>query len=180
MILRSKINRMKNIKRNKNQALRLLLLAAAAFLFINSSLAQPGLPQREITVLPTQTIDFGTFFVTGAGSITVDYAGNVTTSGGVISIDQSSVAPAIFEIKLCQGRMVILDYDYSVMMNGANGGQLELVIGPTEHGANGAEFPVNGDCDFITVLRVGGTLEVSANPFTGVYTGMFPITFTQR
>lgn len=171
---------MKDIKSNRHYALRLLLFVAAVFLFVNSGMAQPGLPQREITILPTQAIDFGTFFVTGAGSITVDYAGNVTTSGGVISIDQSTVAPAIFEIKLCEGRTVTIDYDYSVMLDGANGGQLELIIGPTEYGGNGAEFPVNGDCDFITVLRAGGTLEVPANPFTGIYTGIFPISFTQR
>lgn len=171
---------MENIKRNKPYALRLLLLVAAAFLFINSGLAQPSLPQREITVLPTQAIDFGTFFVTGAGSITVDYAGNVSTTGGVISIDQSTIAPAIFEIKLCEGRMVTINYDEYVMINGTGPTQLKLVIGPTEYGGDGDEFPVNGDCNFITVLRVGGTLEVPASPSTGIYTGMFPITFTQR
>ena len=171
---------MKNIKRNKPYALRLLLLVAAAFLFINSGFAQPGLPQREVTVLPTQAIDFGAFFVTSAGSITVDYAGNVSTTGGVVSIDQSSIAPAIFEIKLCEGRKVKIDYAYSVTMNGTGSTPLELVIGPTEYGENGDEFLVNGDCNFITVLRVGGTLEVPLSPTAGVYTGLFPITFTQR
>lgn len=176
--MRSKLKTMKN--RNKQSILRLFLFVAASFLFISSGFAQPGLPQREITVLPTQPIDFGTFCVSGAGTISVDYTGNVTTTGGVISVDQTTVTPAIFEIKLCQGRTITIDYDYSVWLNGSNGGQLELVIGPTEHGGNGAEFPINNDCNFITVLRVGGTLTVPSSPISGIYNGSFPITFTQE
>jgi hypothetical protein len=171
---------MNNIKRNKYHIHRLLLLFAVAFLFINSGFAQPVLPQRQITALPTQPIDFGTFYVTGAGSITVDYAGNVTTNGGVVSLDQTTVTPAIFEIKLCQGRTVTIDYDYSVWLDGSNGGQLELIIGPSEYGGDGAEFPVNNDCNFITIIRVGGTLDVPANPVPGVYIGSFPMNFTQK
>lgn len=168
-----------SIKRNKHHLLSLLLFAAA-FLFINTGFAQPVLPQRQITVLPTQPIDFGTFSVTGEGTITVDYLGNVSVTGGVFSIDETSVTPAIFEIKLCQGRTITIDYDYSVQLTGRNGGQLELVIGPTQYGADGDEFPVNNDCNFITVLRVGGTLTVPANPVSGVYIGSFPMTFTQK
>ena len=172
---------MNNIKRYKQNILKLLLLAAAAaFLFINSSFAQPVLPPRQITVLPTQPIDFGVFCVTGAGTITVDYAGNVTTDGGVVSIDETSVTPAIFEIKLCQGRTVIIDYDYSVQLTGSKGGELELVVGPTEYGGDGSEFPVTSDCNFITVVRVGGTLNIPANAVPGVYIGSFPMTFSQR
>ena len=171
---------MKNIKRNRLHILRLLLLLAAAFLFINNGFAQPTLPQRQTTVLPTQPIDFGVFCVTGAGTITVDNDGNVSTTGGVISIDETSVTPAKFEIKLCQGRTVTIDYDYSVQLAGSNGSDLELVIGTTEHGGDGAEFPVTSDCNFITVLRVGGTLNVPANPAPVVYLGSFPMTFTQK
>lgn len=170
---------MENIKRNKHYTLRLLLVVAA-FLFINSGFAQPVLPQRQITVMPTQPIDFGVFCVAGAGTITVNYEGNVSTTGGVVSVDETSVTPAIFEIKLCQGRTVTVDYDYSVWLAGSNGGQLELIVGPTEHGGNGAEFPVNNDCNFITVLRVGGTLDVPANAIPGVYIGSFPIALTQK
>jgi hypothetical protein len=170
---------MVTLKRNKQNILRLLLFATA-FLFINSAFAQPALPQRQITVLPTQPIDFGTFYAYGTGTITVDYNGNVTTTGQVFSLDQTTITPAIFEIKLCQGRTVTIDYDYSVQLSGSMGGNLELVIGPTEHGGDGAEFPVNNDCNFITVLRVGGTLNVPANPVPGVYIGSFPMTFTQK
>ncbi|MBT8317628.1 MAG: DUF4402 domain-containing protein [Lutibacter sp.] len=152
----------------------------AVFLFVSVLFAQPALPERGITVLPTQAIDFGIFYVNGAGTIEVDYQGNVTVTGGVISLNTTSVTPAIFEIKLCQGRTITIDYDYSVMINGSNGGQLELVIGPTERGISGDEFPSQNDCNFITVLRVGGKLLVPSNAVPGIYTGSFPMTFTQE
>ncbi len=157
-----------------------LLLFTIVFLSINTSIAQPALPNRQITVMPTQAIDFGVFVVSGAGTIEVDYQGNVAVTGGVISLNTTSVTPAIFEIKLCQGRTVTIDYAYSVIINGSNGGDLELIIGPTEKGSSGAIFPVENNCDFITILRVGGKLIVPANAVPGVYTGSFPITFTQE
>lgn len=170
---------MKNTVIYRNNLLKLVQLVAV-FLFISALSAQPALPERGITVLPTQAIDFGIFYVNGAGTIEVDYQGNVTVSGGVISLNTTSVTPAIFEIKLCQGRTITIDYDYSVMINGSNGGQLELVIGPTERGVSGDEFPSENDCNFITVLRVGGKLLVPSNAVPGIYTGSFPMTFTQE
>jgi hypothetical protein len=174
-----------NIKRNKN-CLLTLLLVAMFFLFINVSSAQPGLPQREITAIPTQPIDFGTFYVTGAGTIKVDFQGNVTTTGGVVSVNTSSVTPAVFEIKLCQGRTVTLSNVYSVNINGSNGGQLELLIGEAKRDGlgdvltNGSTFAVDTNCTFTTILRAGGTLIVPANAVQGVYIGSFPLTFTQQ
>lgn len=156
------------------------LLSTVVFLFSGPALAQPSLPQRQLTALPTQPIDFGTFYVNGAGTIEVTYDGTVTTTGGVVSINTTTVTPAIFEIKLCQGRTVTIDYENAVFINGSNGGSLELLIGPTEKGPSGAEFPVNSNCNFITVLRVGGKLIVPANAVRGVYLGSFPMTFTQR
>ncbi|HKK42735.1 MAG TPA: DUF4402 domain-containing protein, partial [Bacteroidales bacterium] len=88
----------------------------------------------------------------------------------------------IFEISLCQGRSVIITYPPSVTLSGSNGGSMTLNIGPTEKGISGSVFQVNFDCNFITPLRVGGTLIVgnnSANP-GGTYTGSFSITFNQE
>ena len=84
--------------------LRLLLLTAIVCFCINVSYAQPGLPQRTITVQPTQAIDFGTFYVISEGTITVDWQGIVATTGGVVPLSSSTAHPAIFDIKLCQGR----------------------------------------------------------------------------
>ncbi|MGK0413689.1 MAG: hypothetical protein ACJA1B_001897 [Polaribacter sp.] len=149
-------------------------------LFISYIVAQPGLPSRNITVLPTQPIDFGVFYVASAGTIEVDYQGNVNVTGGVVSLNTATVTPAIFEIKLCQGRKVAITYDYSVMINGSNGGDIELVVGPTDHGISGSEFPTDNNCNFITALRVGGKLIVSANAIPGLYIGGFSMIFAQE
>lgn len=175
------------IKKKRNITNFLNLLSSAVFfLFVNTCYAQPGLPQREITVIPTQPIDFGTFYVTGAGTIKVDFQGNVSTTGGVVVVDNSTVTPAIFEIKLCQGRTVTLNNVYSVNINGSNGGQLELLIGEAKRDGlgdvltNGSSFPVDTNCTFTTIVRAGGTLIVPANAVQGVYIGSFPLTFTQQ
>jgi hypothetical protein len=170
---------MKITLRNTKHLLKLLHFTVA-FLFVSLLNAQPSLPERNITVLPTQSLEFGVFYINGAGTIEVDYQGNVNVTGGVISLNTISVTPAIFEIKLCQGRVITLDYDYSVMINGSNGGQLELVIGSTEYGVSGAEFPSKNDCNFITVLRVGGKIIVPANAIPGIYSGSFPLNLTQE
>jgi hypothetical protein len=88
--------------------------------------------------------------------------------------------PAIFEIKLCQGRNVIITFSATTTLTGSNGGSLTLDIGPTEKGINGASFTSNSDCNFITPLRVGGTLNIPGTAIPGTYTGSFDITFNQE
>jgi hypothetical protein len=89
---------------------------------------------------------------------------------------------AIFEINLCQGRLVVISYPSTTILTGNNGGSVVLNIGPTEKGVSGSAFEVNTDCNFITRLRVGGTLIIksnSANP-GGEYSGNFSISFEQQ
>ena len=162
--------------------LKLLFLTVILFCFIISSNSQPPLPQRTLTVTPTQAIHFGTICVGGSGgTVTVGYDGSRSSTGGITLLSISPVAqPAIFEIKLCQGRSVIITFDPSTTLYGSNGGSLTLVIGPTEKGANGSFFTTNNDCNFITPLRVGGTLTIPGNALPGTYTGSFEITFNQE
>jgi hypothetical protein len=151
------------------------------FLFVTISYAQPALPQRTITVQSTQPIDFGIFYDTGSGgTITVDYQGNRTTTGGLIALSGSAAKPAIFEVKLCQGRNIIIDYTLTTTLSNGVGSPLTLNIGPTEKGPRGARFSVNTNCNFITTLRVGGTLHVPAGSAKGTYSGNFEMTFTQE
>ena len=146
-----------------------------------NSFSQPGLPQRTITVNPTQALSFGRFCVAGAGTITVGYDGSRSSTGGIALISTPSPQPAIFEIKLCSGRQVSISFDASsVPLNGTNGGTLTLNLGPTEKGGNGVTFSTNNDCNFITPLRVGGTLIVPGGVPAGSYAGSFSITFIQQ
>jgi hypothetical protein len=166
-----------------NRLLSILIL----ILFAGSAYAQPTLPSRTVTVHSTQALNFGSFCLvnngSSGGSVTVDWQGNRTATGQVMLLN-SGPAPqaAIFEINLCQGRLVVITYPASTTLSGSNGGSVKLNIGPSEKGVSGSTFQVNTDCSFITQLRVGGTLIISnntANP-GGDYSGNFSLTFNQQ
>jgi hypothetical protein len=146
--------------------------------------AQPVLPQRTITVTPTQGIHFGTFCKTGSsgGTVIVGWNGSRTCTNDIAPLNIAPTAhEAIFAIKLCEGRNVTLTYDANTTLSGSNGGSdLTLDLGPTEKGGNGASFSTNSDCNFITPLRMGGTLHVPGTAVPGTYTGSFAITFNQQ
>ena len=162
---------------------QLLVLTTVAYFILSSTYAQPILPQRTITVSPTQSIHFGTFCLTGAsgGTVTVGYNGSRNSTGDIYLSAMAPMAqPAIFDIKLCQGRNVMITFSPTTILTGSNGGSFILDIGPTEKGVSGSEFPVNNDCNFITTLRVGGTLHVPGGSPQGIYAGNFEITFEQE
>ncbi len=165
----------------KKGLLKLLFLITVLFFCVNFSFAQPGLPPRSVTVTATQAIDFGRFCVTGSGgTITLGWDGSRISSGGIALLSSPTAQPAIFEIKLCQGRNVTITFAPTAILTGSNGGLLTLDIGPTEKGISGSSFPTNGDCNFITPLRVGGTLHIPGTAIPGIYSGSFNITFTQQ
>ena len=162
---------------------KLLIFATVLFFCVSFSFAQPVLPQRTLTVTATQAIHFGTLCITGSsgGTITVGWDGSRTSSGGITLLSMAPTAqPAIFEIKLCQGRNVIITFGVTTTLTGSNGSSLTLDIGPTEQGGNNAIFATNNDCNFITPLRVGGTLHIPGTALPGTYTGGFSITFNQE
>jgi hypothetical protein len=170
---------------NLHNKMKELIVISAVVFCVNGSYSQPTLPQRTLTVLPTQPIDFGLFYSTGAaGTIKVDWQGILTTTGGVIALVGSVARPAIFDVKLCQGRNVIVTYNPSITISNGRGGILTLDIGPTEKGLSGSSFPVNNNCNFITTVRVGGTLHVpaiaSTGAYSGIYSGDFELTFVQE
>jgi hypothetical protein len=159
----------------------------AQLLFAIVAYTQPVLPPRTITVNSTQALHFGSFCLQNIGSsggtVTVDWQGTRTSTGEVILLETApAYQAAIFEINLCQGRNIVITYSATTTLTGSNGGSLTLNIGPTEKGASGTAFQVNTDCNFITQLRVGGTLTVGSNAANpgGNYTGSFSITFNQQ
>jgi hypothetical protein len=162
---------------------KLLYLTIVLFLSAKVSFTQPVLPQRTLSVTATQAIHFGTFCVMGwpGGSVTVGYDGVRTSTGNIVLLSMAPTAqPAVFEIKLCEGRNVIITFSPTTTLYGSNGGSLALDIGPTENGNNGASFTTNNDCDFVTPLRVGGTLHMPGSTIPGTYSGSFNITFNQE
>ncbi len=166
----------------KSGLFKCLFVTAILLLFAVISYAQPGLPPRTITVTATQPIDFGAFVPTGSGgTITVDWQGVRSSTGGVVLVSTSICKPAIFEVKLCPGRNVTISYAPTISISNGSGGSLMLNIGPTEMGVSGAHFMVTTDCSFVTNFRAGGTLIIPPGSVpTGFYTGVFDITFTQE
>lgn len=161
----------------------MLILSIAFLSYIGLPLAQPPLPQRSITVTSTQGIHFGTFCLVGTagGTITVGYDGSRSSTGGILLLPKPPTAhPAIFEIKLCEGRLVTINYDVVTTLDGSKGGSLSLNLGPTEKGLNGSNFAINSDCNFITPLRVGGTLQVLGTASPGSYNGNIAVTFNRQ
>jgi hypothetical protein len=114
------------------------------------------------------------------GTVSVGWNGSRTSTGGITFLAGDSPMPAIYEIKLCQGRNVTINFAFRTTLSGSNGGTLILDIGPSENGGNNASFPTNNDCNFITPLRLGGTLNVPVNAIPGIYTGSIDITFNQE
>ena len=144
--------------------------------------AQPELPQRTITVAASRKLDFGLFFdYNGSGgTITIDSQGNRTTTGSIGVVPSYPGTPALFEIKLCQGRNVTITYDPTITLTDDNGSDLILNIGPTEKGGNGSIFATENNCNFTTILRIGGTLQIPPNSVMGDYNGDFELSFEQQ
>jgi hypothetical protein len=171
------------IKDRLSDLTRFLIIFLISIGSFGKSYSQPGLPQRNVTVTATQPIHFGTFCVTGGagGTVSVGYDGSRTSTGNILLLDLLPAAqPAIFEVKLCQGRNITVIFDATTVLSGSNGGTVTLDIGPTEKGISGSSFSTNSDCNFITPLRVGGTLHVPGTVIPGSYTGTFSITFAQE
>jgi len=146
--------------------------------------AQPVLPKHTLTVTTaTQGIHFGTFCLSSpsGGKITVGYDGSRSCTSGILLLGKSPNAhPAIFDVKLCDGRAVSINYDTSIQLTGSNGGFFTLNLGPTDKGVNGSTFVTGGDCNFISQIRLGGTLTVPGTAVPGSYNGIFAITFNQE
>lgn len=168
--------KVKNLHNSNKKILFIVLFFYSGFYF-----AQPLLPERTLTVGVTQGLYFGKFYDLGTGgTVSVDWQGIRNTTGGIIATPSSVVRPAIFEIKLCQGRNVTITYAPTTTLTGSNGGVFQLDLGPTEKGGSGAIFPIENNCNFITILRVGGTLHIPGNSPPGFYTGSFEISFDQQ
>ena len=169
-------------------SLKLPLIVVVGF-FMASIYAQPALPPRGISVQATQALHFGTFALTGGGDgiISIGTDGYRNAIQNVYLSELSPTAqPGIFEIKLCQGRNVTINYDPTTPLTRIGGGTMTLNIGPAKREGintilqNGDNFSIVSNCNFITILRVGGTLYIPSNSLTGIYTGSFEITFNQE
>ncbi|MFZ4582687.1 MAG: DUF4402 domain-containing protein [Paludibacter sp.] len=161
----------------------LLLCASIVTVYAQTG---PDLPQRTAVVRATQKLNFGDMTIlagSSGGTITVDYNGLRTHTGSVILLNIGNpVQQAIFEVKICPGRLVNVTFPSTITLTGSNGGSMLLHLGPTSIGASGSSFISNKGCDDLHFVSVGGTLDVGAigaNP-AGLYSGTFSLTFVQQ
>lgn len=162
----------------------LFLLVAGSNLVVAQS--GPDLPQRNAVVRATQVLNFGDMTIlsgSSGGTVTVDYNGVRTATGSVVLLNLGNpVQQAIFEVKICPGRLVNVTFPSTTVLNGSNGGSMLLHLGPTNIGGSGSTFISNKGCDDLHFIRVGGTIDVGAmgaNP-AGLYSGTFNLTFVQQ
>lgn len=164
-----------------------LLFIILVLLIVNCKLySQPSLPQRTFTANPTQTLSFGDISIlpgSSGGTVTVDYNGNRSAIGSVVLLNLGGAYhQAIYEFKLCPGRLVTITYPSTVTLTGSNGGSMTLHLGTTSMGVSGSNFYTNLGCDNIQHISQGGVLDVGsigANP-SGIYSGTISITFNQQ
>ncbi len=166
-------------------ALTALFLCLSIVLLSGQNTA-PGLPQRSATVMATQAMHFGDITVvqgSSGGTVTVDHNGMRSATGNVLLLNMGNIPrQAIFEFKLCPGRIVSFNFPPFINLTGQNGGTIKLELGQTNYGTNGSTFISNKGCDDIHLIHLGGTIEVndiSTHP-GGLYTGTFNITFIQQ
>tara|TARA_B100000795_G_scaffold101721_1_gene74894 strand:+ start:542 stop:1054 length:513 start_codon:yes stop_codon:yes gene_type:complete len=166
---------------NKHE-IHITLLFLFTLFYTEVTYTQPVLPQRAITIYASQSVDFGLFYDRdgSGGTISVDPQGSRTFTGGINTLPSYPGRPALFEVKLCQGRNVTITYPPTTILTGTNADQIVMQIGPTEKGGNGAVFATENNCNFITILRVGATLIIPPNTKTGVFAGNFEISFDQQ
>jgi hypothetical protein len=170
------------MKTSSQQALQRKIgsLSIIFLICFNELFAQPETTQALITVTVTQLINFGTFCVTGnsGGTITVAFDGSRTCTGAIVLLSNNPIAsPAIFEIKLSQGRNTYISYNPQSILTTSNGSKLQLDIGPSDKGVNGSSLTSVSDVNFISYLTIGGTLHIPGTAPPGNYSGSFDITF---
>ena len=160
---------------------KLFFLLLILYLYTGILAAQPALSPNTFKVVAIEPIQFGDFYnFGGGGTITVDWQGIRSTTGDILAIPSSIARPALFKVVLCQGGNVTITYEPTTTLTSSNGDVLVLDIGPTEKGLNGALFALTNNCDFKTIIRVGGTLHIPENSTAGTFTGSFEIYFNQQ
>lgn len=155
---------------------RSLSTASLLLLFsVFSAYAQK--PPRPVTITPVATLSFGAFYQSGAGTVSVDYAGTRTWTGGIIVLGSHVVSSAILRISGNPGTRITLTMGPDITMNGSGGGTLTLHLDPVTDPVS--PFVLTGGNPATVDLHLGGTIDVPAARPRGSYSGTFMIIFNQ-
>lgn len=142
----------------------------------------PFPPPNRLQVYAAQELAFGSFF-TGAfgGTVNITPEGNRTVTGTVTALASSPGMPAVFDVRLTQGRMVHILFPGSASLTRIGGGESMTVTGFVSD-KQGNNFVTTAAHPFVNPVKVGATLHVgniAENP-PGDYVGSFTVTFVQE
>lgn len=125
---------------------------------------------EHVDIQETTQMNFGRFFTTNStGSIAISPQGGFEANG-VNMYDGNSISPGRFVLGELLNREVQLTFSDAILSNGANTMKVSNLYADV-----GNNFTVSStDMPF----SVGGTLSVSPNQPSGIYTGTYSITIT--
>lgn len=166
----------------------LLLAAVTAMLAPGTALAAPaqasGSAQVVVltagSVVPVNALRFGQFLRPAtAGTLTIDIAGAVTATGGVVgnqNITQVGTGrgPGTFLLRGSPNRQT--DTTLPLSFTISNGAQTMTVNNLTKNSNANGGGKLKLDAAGNAVLIIGATLNVPANPAFGSYSGTYTIT----
>ncbi len=159
------------------------VLAICLFIYSKQASAQsPFPPPNRLQVYSAQELSFGSFYTgSSGGSVTISPQGVRDVSGTVIGLSSFSFSPAVFDVRLIQGRIVHISFPVSASLNRVGGGESMTITNFTSDKQNDS-FVTTASHPFVNAVRVGATLMVGAenqNP-AGDYVGSFSVTFIQE
>lgn len=148
----------------------LYLILTASPLFLQGQVNPPR--PMSITVSTQQSLNFGSFAITGqnGGTVTVSNTG-VRSFSGDIFLSGNSQTCGIFTIDVVSGTSLFMVNGLTATLTGSNGGELVMTLGQTYPALPYTTITSS------TVFQIGGTLTVGQlqnNP-PGYYYGTYSI-----
>lgn len=166
-----------------NRCARIVLVALLFMLFFEKLYGQvPSVAPNRLQVYAAQELSFGSFFTgSSGGTVVISPQGSRSFTGTVIGMASFPGAPAVFDLRFIQGRMVHMVFPSSAILSRIGGGGSMMVTGFISD-KPGNSLVTTAAHPFINPVNVGATLNVGSvaeNP-PGSYTGSFTVTFVRE
>lgn len=166
-----------------NRCTRVIIVALLFMLFFEKIYGQiPSIAPNRLQVYAAQELSFGSFFTgSSGGTVVISPQGSRSFTGTVVGMASFPGAPAVFDVRFIQGRMVHMVFPSSATLSRIGGGGDLLVTGFTSD-KPGDSFITTAAHPFINPVSIGATLNVGsiAENQPGSYSGSFTVTFVRE
>jgi hypothetical protein len=157
------------------KAASIVVAAAAAFSTVaaeaapaNASATARARVLKQITVVNTSDLDFGTIVAGTAASTVAVSAGGVRTCGAGLTCT-GAVSSANFNVTGTSAAVVTVTGDNTVSLANGTGGTMTAALTRSASTLTLTSGAING------TFQVAGTLNLAANQADGAYTGTFNV-----